>query len=434
MPSETTPESSRRLHAFVYLFLIALAGPAAEVLDGSAHPRWLSGLALAVFTACFVFQVSVQHHDAESWTGRGPGSRTQWSRRVALVVVMAAIATASTLVWGSEWLVLFIFVVVTAALLSPGRRAPFVIGSVAVLAVMVEVARGWNTVSATTALSWALSIVMAGFIAALVRRRNLLITELRRTQSEVARLAAADAVADERLRFARDLHDLLGHSLSLIVLKAELARRLLERGDADEQARAEVADLEDAARRALVEVREAVAGYRARSFHAELDRGCAALAAADIAVTVTGVPAEPDGPVAAATGDDASLLPPDVDEVLAWVVREATTNIVRHSAARHALIEVTTGEAQATLRITDDGQSAKEWDWLAAARAGSSGLLGLQERVAAAGGRFSAGPADGGGFRVSAVVPFDGAVAPRDRAPDGVAAGAGAAANNAASA
>ncbi|HTX70979.1 MAG TPA: sensor histidine kinase, partial [Thermoleophilia bacterium] len=97
-------------------------------------------------------------------------------------------------------------------------------------------------------------------------------------------------------------------------------------------------------------------------------------------------------------------------------------------------IEVTTGEAQATLRITDDGQSAKEWDWLAAARAGSSGLLGLQERVAAAGGRFSAGPADGGGFRVSAVVPFDGAVAPRDRAPDGVAAGAGAAANNAASA
>ena len=107
-------------------------------------------------------------------------------------------------------------------MLAPLRRAPLVIAIAAVAAAAAEVAGSWNLVSATTAGSWALSIVMAGYITLLMRRRGALIAELRRTQSEVARLAA-DAVADERLRFARDLHDLLGHSLSLIVLKAELA-------------------------------------------------------------------------------------------------------------------------------------------------------------------------------------------------------------------
>jgi two-component system sensor histidine kinase DesK len=269
---------------------------------------------------------------------------------------------------------------------------------------------------------------MAGYISLLLRRRGMLIAELRHTQSEMARLAAVDAVADERLRFARDLHDLLGHSLSLIVLKAELARRLLERGDSGEQARNEVADLEEAARRALVEVREAVAGYRARSFRTELDRGCAALAAAGIEVTVTGVPeAAAEGSDAAsrreaanegAAGEGAKspAFPPGVDEVLAWVVREATTNVVRHSDARHVRIELQEAGGSTSVAITDDGPDAQEWDWLAAARSGSSGLLGLQERVAAAGGRFAAGPAAGGGFRVSAVVPLDGGPAPADAA------------------
>jgi two-component system, NarL family, sensor histidine kinase DesK len=404
MTQATTPASNHRTHAFVYLFLIALAGPAAEVLDGSADPRWLSGLALAAFAACFILQVSLQHHDGGSGPVGGDGSSVRWQRRIPLILVMGAIATAATLVWGSQWLVLFMFVVVTAALLVPGRMAPLVIGSIAAAAVVVEVASGWDVVSATTAGSWALSIVMAGFVAALVRRRTLLIAELRATQGEVARLAAADAVADERLRFARDLHDLLGHSLSLIVLKAELARRLLERGDAGQQVRQEVMDLEEAARRSLVEVREAVAGYRARSFRAELDRGCAALAAADIEVTVTGDAAGDE----VGDGRTDPVFPPSVDEVLAWVVREATTNVVRHSEARQVHIEVASGDGDATLQITDDGPEAREWDWLAAARSGSSGLLGLQERVAAAGGRFAAGPADGGGFRVTAVVPFDG--------------------------
>jgi two-component system, NarL family, sensor histidine kinase DesK len=387
----------QRSHYLIYLFLLALAGPASAVFQGDAHPAWLAALALGVFVTCFVVVVEVANRQIRDARADLRFATFSTSRAV-LVVLMAVIAVLATVGFGAQWIVLFVFVVTTGTMTAPIRRAHLVIVAVAAAMIASEVAGGWNFTSAATAASWALSIVMAGYITLLLRRRGLLISELRQTQSEVARLAAADAVADERLRFARDLHDLLGHSLSLIVLKAELARRLLERGDAGEQARREVADLEDAARRALVEVREAVAGYRARSFSAELDRGCDALASAGIEVTVNGAPGR---------ADETAPLPPEVDEVLAWVVREATTNVLRHSGARHARIDVRSGDGKATLEVTDDGPDAKDWDWLAAARSGSSGLLGLQERVAAVGGRFAAGPAAGGGFRVSAVLPLD---------------------------
>ena len=389
----------RRSHYVIYLFLLALAGPASHVVSGQVHPAWLAGGALIVFAASFVVAVELTHRQISADPER-TGAAGHGLLRGVLILLMGAIAVTTTVTFGAQWVVLFIFVATTGVMLAPLRRAPLVIAIAAVAAAAAEVAGSWNLVSATTAGSWALSIVMAGYITLLMRRRGALIAELRRTQSEVARLAAADAVADERLRFARDLHDLLGHSLSLIVLKAELARRLLERGDPDGQARTEVADLEEAARKALVEVREAVAGYRARSFAAELERSRAALTAAGVDLTVTGVPA--------AAGD---AYPPAVDELLAWVAREATTNIVRHSSATRARIVVAAGETAVTLEVTDDGveaggAGASDWDWLAAER-GGSGLLGLQERVAAAGGRFAAGPA-AGGFRVSASVPLIG--------------------------
>ena len=392
-----------RSHYLVYLFLLGLAGAFSDVLQGEAQPTWLSALALAVFVVCFVTAVELAHRGIAAGEIAHDRPSRHDGPRAALIALMGVIAVATTLGFGSDWIVLFIYVVVTAAMLAPLNRAPVVVGVVAAVAIASEIAGGWNVISAATAASWALSIVMAGWIALLIRRRGVLINELRRTQSEVARLAAADAVSEERLRFARDLHDLLGHSLSLIVLKAELARRLLERGDS-ERARGEVADLEEAARRSLVEVREAVAGYRARSLQTELERGRAALAAAGVEMTMP-------NPAASQT------LPPSADEILAWVIREAVTNIVRHSSARHVRIELTAGESDASLEVVDDGTDAEEWDWLAAARSGGSGLLGLQERVAAAGGRFSAGPLEGGGFRVRAVVPLSETTAPATAAP-----------------
>ena len=411
------------------------------MLGGQARPAWLAGGALVLFAACFVAAVEAAHRQVVADPVRGAVAPAQGRLRAVLILTMTVIAFACTLAWGAQWMAMFVFVVVTGVFLVPLRLAPLAIPLVAAAAVAVEVAGGWDVVSATTAGSWALSIVMAGYITLLLRRRGVLIAALRRTQTEVARLAAADAVTDERLRFARDLHDLLGHSLSVIVLKAELARRLLERGREDTQAQVEVSEVEQIARRALVEVREAVAGYRTRTLAAELDRGRAALAAAGIELAVTGVPV---------------ALPPTENELLAWIVREATTNIVRHSSARHAQIAVAVTDAEVSLKMTNDGDDSRgaaagtkggathgtefgtEFgtkygtsggithsttggagdgatgeretagggrEWQATVQNGS-GLLGLQERVAAAGGRFAAGPAAGGGFRVEAVVPF----------------------------
>ncbi len=215
-----------------------------------------------------------------------------------------------------------------------------------------------------------------------------MVEELRSSRDEVARLAAADAVTDERLRFARDLHDLLGHSLSVIVLKAELARRLLEREAAPGRALAEVGDVEDIARRALEEVREAVTGYRARSLRTELERTRDALDAAGVEMGAE-MPDEP--------------LPPDVEALLARVLREATTNIVRHSRAAHAAVRLSRTAGGVRLEVSDDGVGS------AAGSAGAGhGLRGLAEAVADAAGRFEAGSARPAGFRLVAELPCGG--------------------------
>ena len=164
---------------------------------------------------------------------------------------------ATTLAYGTTWLVLFVFVVALFVSAVPFRLAPAAVCVVAALAVAASLSRSWNGATIDTAASWGLSIIFAGYITLLLHRRDVLIGELRVTQGEVARLAAADAVAEERLRFARDLHDLLGHSLSVIVLKTELAGRLFDSG-AGPQARAEVGDAEEIARRSLAEVRECI--------------------------------------------------------------------------------------------------------------------------------------------------------------------------------
>jgi two-component system, NarL family, sensor histidine kinase DesK len=209
----------------------------------------------------------------------------------------------------------------------------------------------------------------------------LLIGGLFRANAELreARAALAErAVADERLRFARDLHDLLGHDLSLIALKAELAGKLLpERVDA---AASEVGEIRDLTRSALSQVREAVDGYRRPTLGSELAGARVALEAAGIALSVEG----PDAP-----------LDPEVESVLAWAVREGTTNAIRHSGARRAEIRVRAG----LLEIADDGRGAP------LARPGGNGLTGLRERVQSVGGTVEAGAGPGGGFRLTVRVP-----------------------------
>jgi two-component system sensor histidine kinase DesK len=368
-----------------YLFLIGLVAPASDILAGRAHPAWLAGLALGAFIACFVAIVE----SAPDWAGIDARQTTPARRRahLALVVLLGAIALASSIAFGGQAWTEVIFVVVTLAMSVPLRATPAAIVLVAVLSAGAAVARGGS--DTMSAFMMAVTILMAGFVALLLRRGRLLITELRAAQGEVARLAAADAVSEERLRFARDLHDLLGHSLSVIALKTELARRLIDRDAATAQVRAEISDAEQITRRALEEVRQAVSGYRAQSVTDELQQAEAALRAAGIEARFR---------------VHASRLPSDLEQLFAWVVREAATNIVRHSRAVHAEFELSEDDDALRLEVRDDGIGLATKTLEEGAT--GSGLRGLRERLLTAGGSLTTGTRPEGGCRLLAVVPL----------------------------
>ena len=291
-------------------------------------------------------------------------------------VICLAIAAALTIADRPDWSLLFYYVVALGGTRFP---RPWNVISVAATAATAATAAliGGGHHDATAGIG----LGLLGIGAAMVVMGEMMRTnkELHDARAELARLA----VAGERERFARDLHDLLGHSLSVISLKAQLARKRLP-GD-PEAAAADVADIETVSREALREVREAVSGYRKPVLDAELRGARTALDAAGIETTI-------DRP--------AVDLPPEVEAVLAWTVREAATNVIRHSGARHSTIRLVPALDQASVEIMDDGPGTNGSDEI------GTGLTGLRERLDAAGGRLEAGPRDDGpGFRVRAIVP-----------------------------
>ena len=208
------------------------------------------------------------------------------------------------------------------------------------------------------------------------RRRNAM---LRLSQDEVERLARLA----ERERIARDLHDLLGHTLSVVALKSDLARRLCDLDPL--RARSEIAEVEKVAREALAQVRGAVAGIRAAGLRTEIARVRLMLEAADLALE-TEISDEP--------------LPVAVETALAFVLREACTNIVRHARAQRVRVALTVGES-ARLRITDDGRGG------AADGGNSNGLRGMRERVEQLSGALSIDSRPGRGTDLQIELPLD---------------------------
>jgi two-component system sensor histidine kinase DesK len=190
------------------------------------------------------------------------------------------------------------------------------------------------------------------------------------------------AVSEERLRIARDVHDLLGHSLSVIALKSELARKLVEREPG--RAAAELDDIQSVSRKALGDVREAVQGYRQLGLAEALESARRALTAAGIDCDLT----EAD-----------VTLPADVDAVLAWAVREGTTNVIRHSHALHCAIRVRAEAQRAAVEIEDDGDAQPALEQ-------GTGLSGLRERAERVRGELEAGARPDGGFRLRLTVPL----------------------------
>lgn len=211
---------------------------------------------------------------------------------------------------------------------------------------------------------------ITGFFVLVVGVSNLFVAQgkradqkLRAAQEENVALAAVA----ERERIARDLHDVLGHTLSVIVLKAELAGRLMGRDDG--RAAAEIADVERTARTALAEVREAIGGYRAKGIAAEIDQ-------ARLTLDAAGVSLRCDSPPPA--------LPAREETVLSLAMREAVTNIVRHAGATECRMRFgTTADGFASLAVEDNGAGTAE----SKSREGN-GLRGMRERVQELGGRL----------------------------------------------
>lgn len=307
------------------------------------------------------------------------------------IVALELLGIALVLGAGEDWLGLFIFVCAAA-----GRRLP-VAHAVWVIALQIPLALVTGLLShapnasilQTAVLIITVGVTVIGACWAFATNR-----ELRIARRELARLA----VTEERLRFARDLHDLLGHTLSLIALKSELAGRLVH--PAPERAVAEIGDVEAAARTALQEVREAVSGYRQPTLASELRAARELLTAAGVAATV-------DGEIPSA--------PPAVEAVLSWAVREGVTNVIRHSRAHRCTIRITQDFNRAAVEVSDDGHGHGATAQAAAGERGGSGLRGLAERVAAQGGDFEAGPSAKGGFRLAVALPVEPGTAVEDR-------------------
>jgi two-component system, NarL family, sensor histidine kinase DesK len=208
---------------------------------------------------------------------------------------------------------------------------------------------------------------ITGFFAVVVGVSNVFVAQRKRADAKLRAAQqenAALAAVAERERIARDLHDVLGHTLSVIVLKAELAGRLMGRDDA--RAAAEIADVERTARTALAEVREAIGGYRAQGLRAEVDQARRTLDAAGVSLVCDSAP-----PQLKARGETA----------LSLAVREAVTNIVRHAHATTCTMRFATAEdGFCLLEIQDNGTAG-------ILREGN-GLRGMRERVQELGGRF----------------------------------------------
>ncbi|MEU0601200.1 histidine kinase [Streptomyces sp. NPDC006393] len=301
---------------------------------------------------------------------------------VALICFLAVLAVVLCLTLGGGWLGLFCYVSVACGATLPIRAAYWAIPATAAVMTLV----GWRT-DLEEAKNLVLLVLLIGFAMTGVGQLVRTTVELRQARATVAHLAANE----ERLRLARDLHDLLGHSLSLITLKSELAGRMLP--DRPDQAAQQVADIEQVSRQALVDVREAVTGYRRPRLAAELAGVRVALTAAGVSAEL---PAEPD----------LTAVPEESESALAWALREAVTNVVRHSGARRCAVEVvrrqTLDGPTLELSVEDDGSGGS-------GDGPGNGLTGLTERLEKAGGTLEAGRVKRG-FRLVARVPAGAAV------------------------
>lgn len=365
---------------FGAVWVVFLSEPARASWDNPDPVlRWCGILGVALSAVGFVASVFLlrQTFGVEGRNARG------WSWFSVLVqavgVVLACLAAQE------HGLVGLVFISVSAVYLLRSPRALLVtVGLAIVMLVLPRVIPGWEPEDGNVAALVLATLATYGFAQLVERNRQLQLA-----QEEVAALA----VSRERERIARDMHDVLGHSLTVISVKSELAGRLVEADPA--RAAAEVADIQSLARSALADVRGMVTATRHVTLAGEL-------AAARRALDAAGIEAQLPGAVDA--------VPEELREVFAWTVREGTTNVLRHAAAGRVVVTL----APDRIVVEDDGRGAapcpddaEEGGAGTAEPTGSPGdapghgLAGLRERAAAAGAAVETGPSPLGGFRLA---------------------------------
>jgi two-component system, NarL family, sensor histidine kinase DesK len=373
VPVQPVDEQLRRARAVVAtrtgasLFVLAMLGfgllPLITAI--SRGPAWtvLAGAAaFALVAVAFVRLIT----DAV----RRPWRNRSW-REATLIALLSLLLPV---ILHSDWQVItFLPVAAMGVSLRPRLALVAVLGVLAV-ATVERHALGVDGIAMKALRDLAIGAALAGIIVLVA-----FVGELFTGRAEVALLA----VSAERSRFARDLHETLGHNLSAITLKTELAIRLIDIDQA--QARAELADVHEIARASLREVHVVAGSYRDESLQRELQGVQSVLVSAGVRCAVTPLP---------------DALPGPVEKALSWAVREAATNLLRHSAATRCDIAVEAGADAVRLAVANDGVGGMPLD------RGGKGLASLAERLAPLGGLVNAGVRANGDFLLTVHIPI----------------------------
>ncbi len=382
-------EFQSRLIWDLSIWLLFLSWDVPFVLLGLRHEPLPLALGVATIGAgaAAAFQGTRVHRRAlDHYLGRGEMPRRGLLGTGALCGLSLALVAALRAAHGTpdDTLMLVVLYVVLPfgmayCLLVPRRRflLRFALLGIPVAALFAAVG-----VPQGRAVGLAVAVVLCGPWALTVSRCGAWTLSVMWESDRARETEARLAVAEERLRFGRDMHDVLGRNLAVIALKAELAVQLAQRGRPE--AEAQMVEVQRIAQESQKEVREVVRGYREADLGVEIEGALGVLEAAGIGCAYSG-PAEG--------------LTVEAQSALGWVVREATTNVLRHGDARSVAIRLAVADGTATLVVENDGVPERP------ATAPGSGLAGLRERLSALGGTLEAGPTGDGLFRLTAEVP-----------------------------
>jgi two-component system, NarL family, sensor histidine kinase DesK len=382
---------SKLRHVFTGIWLVYLIAPVANLFHGHRSPLWIAGGLVIVLTFCFTYVWTISNF-------------LQGSRFVKLgLPVIAGLALLANLVYGTDWVPMWIYVSAATGYIVTGRaratRAVLAVTACFVLMCLV------THTHLDAFLSLVLPVVLIGIAMSGFRVQIQLMHELSLAKETVAKLAASE----ERLRLARDMHDLTGQSLSMITLKSELVSKLLARLPQTRERDAaitEATDISRVSRQTLHDIREAVSGYRRPTLAVEI-------ITARTALETAGVELDDDPALTVLSGTFDS----EAEAALAWCLREAITNVIRHSGARTCSVSLIQRPGETSLEVSDDGHGLQGLSagspMPGPASGGSpagSGLRGMSERLTAIGGSLSFGhakPGRGGGrgLRLVATVP-----------------------------